>query len=369
MRRQQRSCLLVATAWLLACGSTEERFLTKPAVRGPIEATVSATGALNPVHLVEVGTYASGRVEVIDVDFNSIVTKGQRVAKIDPSTAIVLVQKARAKVQSTRARIDGAEADLRLKTEQLERQRALLEKTTVSKDHFESAETAYVRALAQLDIERASLAVSKAELEDANVNLAHTDIRSPVDGIVLSRNVNVGQTVAASFQTPTLFLIAQDLSKMQVDADVSEADIGHVEPGQLARFSVDTFPDRVFEGHVRQIRNSPISVQNVVTYDVVIDVDNRDLSLRPGMTATVTLVTAVRQDVLKVPRRALRFRPRTAEAARSNGAGGHLWVAGEDGNAEAIEIETGLRDEEFIEVTGDSLREGAEVIIGYRREE
>jgi len=360
--------VLAVTAALAGCGDEPERFLVQPVTRGSIEATVSATGTLNPVHMVEVGTYASGRIESVEVDYNSLVTEGQLVAKIDPANALVRVQKARANVLSAEARLMGAEADLRLKVEQLERQRALLAETTVSRDRFESAETAHAQASAQAQIERAQLAEREAELEDANVNLAHTDIRSPVDGIVLSRNINVGQTVAASFQTPTLFLIAQDLRQMQVNSDVSEADIGQVAPGQPARFSVDAFPERVFEGTVRQVRNAPISVQNVVTYDVVVDVDNSDLLLRPGMTATLTIVSATRDDVLKVPRRALRFRPRGERSALSNGQLRRLWVEKEAGRAEPLEVRVGLGDDEFVEVSGAGLEEGDAIIIGYWRE-
>jgi HlyD family secretion protein len=353
---------------LAGCGDEPERFLVQPASRGSIEATVSATGTLNPVHMVEVGTYASGRIESIEVDYNSPVTQGQLVAKIDPANALVRVQKARANVLSARARLMGAEADLGLKVEQLERQQALLAETTVSRDRFESSETAHAQASAQVKIERAQLAEREAELDDANVNLAHTDIRSPVDGIVLSRNINVGQTVAASFQTPTLFLIAQDLSQMQVNSDVSEADIGQVAPGQPARFSVDAFPERVFEGTVRQVRNAPISVQNVVTYDVVVDVDNSDLLLRPGMTATLTIVTATRDDVLKVPRRALRFRPRGERPTASKGHLRRLWLEKEAGRAESLEVRVGLGDDEFVEVSGAGLEEGDAIIVGYWRE-
>ena len=359
---------LAIASSLVGCGEKPERFLVQSAQRGPIEATVSATGTLNPVHMVEVGTYASGRIESVEVDYNSPVTEGQLVAKIDPANALVRVQKARANVLSARARLRGAEADLRLKTEQLQRQQALHAETTVSRDRFESAETAHTQAFAQVEIERAQLAEREAELEDANVNLAHTEIRSPVDGIVLSKNVNVGQTVAASFQTPTLFLIAQDLGQMQVNSDVSESDIGQVAPGQVARFSVDAFPDRVFEGTVRQVRNSPTSIQNVVTYDVVVDFDNSEMLLRPGMTATLTIVTAMRENALKIPRRALRFRPRGEKAAASRSNLRRLWVEREGGEAEPIDLRVGLGDDEFVEVSGAGLSEGDAIIVGYLRE-
>jgi HlyD family secretion protein len=359
---------LGASLLSLACSQQQESFLTVPAVRGSIEATVSATGTLNPVHMVEVGTYASGRIESIEVDFNSPVTKGQLVAKIDPSNAVVRVQKASANVLSAKARVTSARTEVDLKKKQLKRQQTLHAQDAVSQDHFDASQAKYAQAKAQLAIDTAQLAEREAELEDANVNLAHTNILSPVDGVVLSRNINVGQTVAASFQTPTLFLIAQDLSEMQVNSDVSEADIGQVAPNQLARFTVDAFPERVFEGHVRQIRNSPISVQNVVTYDVVVDFDNSELLLRPGMTATLTLITATRDDVLKVPRRALRFRPRGEEALPSMGNLRRLWVENEDGKAEALQIRVGVRDDEFVEVSGGGVEAGRPIILGYQRE-
>jgi len=359
---------LAITSALIGCDEEPERFLIQRVQRGPIEATVNATGTLNPVHMVEVGTYASGRIESVEVDYNSPVSAGQLVAKIDPANALVRVQKAQANVLSARARLRGAKADLRLKTEQLERQEALHAETTVSRDRFEAAETAHVRASAQVEIERAQLTEREAELEDAKVNLAYTDIRSPVDGIVLSKNVNVGQTVAATFQTPTLFLIAQDLSQMQVNSDVSESDIGQVAPGQAVRFVVDAFPDRVFEGKVRQIRNAPVSVQNVVTYDVVVDFENSEMLLRPGMTATLTIVTAMRENVLKISRRALRFRPRGETPVTSRNNLRRLWVESQGRGAEPIELRVGLGDDEFVQVSGPELNEGDEIIIGYMRE-
>ncbi len=355
---------------LVGCRDGSQELLTATLVRGPIEATVSATGTLNPVHMVEVGTQASGRISNVDVDYNSRVRKGQRVAKIDPANALVRVQKAEASVMSAHAQVQRAEAELGLKTGQLVRTRALHDETMVSKDIFETSETARGAALAQLAIERASLAQAEAELADAKVNLQHTDIVSPVDGIVLSRNVNVGQTVAATFQTPTLFLIARDLSEMQVNTDVSEADIGLVKPGQAARFRVDAYPDESFAGRVRAVRNSPTSIQNVVTYDVVIDVENPELSLRPGMTATVTLTTGHKDSVLKAPLRALRFRPRnsTTPALRTRGSStGRLWVENGDGTLKPLEVHTGLRDDEFVEISSDALSEGDRVLIGYRR--
>jgi HlyD family secretion protein len=278
-------------------------------------------------------------------------------------------------VLSAEAAVERAEADLALKSAQLGRQSSLHDESLVTRDRFDLAQAAHAQSEADLSIRAASLAQARAELQDAEVNLGYTDIVSPVDGIVLSKNVNVGQTVAATFQTPTLFLIAQDLTQMQVNAAVNESDIGQVREEQLARFRVDAFPDRIFEGRVRQVRNAPMSVQNVVTYDVVVDVDNTDLALRPGMTATVTLVTGTRPDVLKVPLRALRFRPKrearrektaqpVVESARQRA---RVWTRGGDGRPAAVWIETGLRNDEHVEVVGGELSEGDPVVIGYER--
>lgn len=351
---------------VLGCGRDRSRFVTVTAERGSIEATVSATGTLNPVRMIEVGTQTSGRIEMIDVDFNSRVTKGQRVAKIDPANALIRVQKTKAGVLTAQAQVERAQADLELKAERLRRQRALHGQAVASKDRLDDAETVHRQAMAQLAVDRATLQRAQAELRDAEVNLGYTDIVSPVDGIVLKRSVNVGQTVAASFQTPTLFLIAENLTQMQVNTDVSESDIGLVEAGQAARFRVDAYPERSFEATVREVRNSPLSVQNVVTYDVVLDVRNEDLALRPGMTATVTLATADTQDVLTVPLRALRFRPDDVAIPGVAAGRALLWVPGADG-PESVEVELGMRDDRAIEVRGGELSAGDEVIVGYRR--
>lgn len=372
-----RALLAVA---LMGCSCSffdeQPKLLTVPVARGAIEATVSATGTLNPVHMVEVGTRISGRIESIDVDYNSQVQKGQRVAKIDPANALIRVQKTRAALLSAEAAVQRAEADLGLKRSQLDRQSNLHDESLVTLDSLDLATTAHAQSLAELAIKQASVAQARAELEDAEINLGYTEIISPVDGIVLSKNVTVGQTVAASFQTPMLFLIAQDLTKMQVNADVSESDIGQIRQGQAARFYVDAFPDRVFGGKIRQVRNAPLSLQNVVTYDVVIDIDNDDLALRPGMTATVTLITDTKADVLKVPLRSLRFRPKLEDRGKKKARPvvdpasrppTRLWVQNGDGLPSEVSIQTGLRDDEFVEVVSGDIREGDEIIVGYRR--
>lgn len=367
------SALLVVGVTALLGREASSGYVTVEVERGTVEATVTAMGTLNPVKTVEVGTYVSGRLERIDVDFNSPVSKGQVIAKIDPATYRVRVQQASAKVATAKAQVQRAKADLRLKAEQLRRQRALLANAVISRDAFDAAESSYEQALAQLAVDEAGFVQAEAGLEDSRVNLSYTDIISPVDGIVLSRDVNVGQTVAASFRTPTLFLIAHDLTEMQVNASVSESDIGRVQEGQRARFEVDAYPGRIFGGEVMQVRNAPTSVQNVVTYDVVVSVENSDLALKPGMTARVTLTTNRREGVVRIPLRALRFRPVDGPTSpvgsnlRRTGGTSMLWLENGEGQPRRVEVETGIRDEETIEILSGSVRVGDKVIIGYER--
>src|SRR5213078_4259298 len=281
-----------------ASGSAPAGYTTTAVDRGPIEQTVNATGTVNPVSTVQVGTYVSGPIQAIDVNFNSPVEKGQRVAKIDPAPFAVKVREAEASLKNAQAKVVGDRADTRLKKLLLERNRTLLARNLIAQNDLDTAETVYEQASAQLALDQAGVAQAEASLEEAQVNLRYTDILSPVDGVVVSRNVDVGQTVAASFQTPTLFLIAQDLTKMEVDTNVSESDIGDVRAEQHAAFTVDAYPGKVFAGTVFQVRNAPTTVQNVVTYDVVVAVDNPDQILLPGMTAYANIVIARRQGVL-----------------------------------------------------------------------
>lgn len=364
-----------------------EELVTARLDRGAVEAVVTATGTVNPVTTVQVGTYVSGPIQAIDVDFNSPVRKDQRVAKIDPRPFQVRVQQAEANLANARARVEKDRADLELKTRNLERSRRLGAAGVVSQSELDGAQSDYDQARAQLSLDEAGIQQAEAALAEARINLAYTDITSPVDGVVVSRNVDVGQTVAASFQTPTLFLIAQDLTKMQVDANVSESDIGTVRPGQAARFTVDAYPSKRFEGTVVQVRDAPIIVQNVVTYDVVIAVANPELELKPGMTATVSITTARRDAVLRVPLRALRFNPeastggealpsadlpdRDRPAASAALQSGHaaLWIAGADGSLRRVSVETGLRDERYAEIVSGEVRADDLVALALRRNE
>jgi len=234
----------------------------------------------------------------------------------------------------------------------------------VSKDAYDSAHSEYLQALAQITFDEATIQQRQAVLDAAQVNLDYTKIVSPVDGTVVSRNVTIGQTVAASFQTPTLFLIATDLTKMQVDANVSESDIGGVKQGNKATFTVDAYPRRVFEGTVAQVRQSPQTVQNVVTYDVVISVTNSDLALKPGLTAATRILVDQRTDVLRVPNQALRYVP-TGSSIRDTGKA-RVWVL-RDETPTPVQVVTGLDDDEFTEITQGNLKPGDKVIVAEAR--
>jgi HlyD family secretion protein len=366
---------LAAAAAAASCaGDADEEgtYLTEAVDRGEIAATVIATGIVEPVTTVQVGTYVSGPIREIHVDFNSPVSEGQLVAKIDPAPFEVRVRQAEANLANARARLEKARADLRLKRLTLDRNRELRGRDLISQDELDTAESNDAQAVAQLSLEEAGVKQAEAALEEARINLAYTDIRSPVDGVVVSRSVDVGQTVAASFQTPTLFQIAQDLTKMQVRANVSESDIGAVREGQAATFGVDAYPGRTFEGRVVQVRNAPITVQNVVTYDSVIAVENHDLALKPGMTATVTIVSDRREDALRVPLRALRFRPESdgdgapaAQAARPGA--GTVFVVDGGGELRGVEVETGLRNDRYAEVLSGALEPGDAVAVAFRK--
>ncbi len=376
--------LVLGVAYLFVGNGNEGpgKPLTETIDRGPITAAVTATGAVNPVTTVQVGTYVSGPILAIDVDYNSPVVKGQRVAKIDPGPFQMRVEAAEANVANAQARARKSEADLALKQKQLGRQEQLASRDAVSQNDLDTSRSGFDQAVAQLALDRAATRQAEAALREARINLGYTEIVSPVDGVVVARNVDIGQTVAASFQTPTLFLIAQDLMQMQVNANVSESDIGTVREGQPADFSVDAYPGRTFEGKVVQVRNAPITVQNVVTYDVIIGVRNDDLALKPGMTATVTIRTDERPDAIRIPLRALRFEPPAtgSDVASAGGQAGAataprtaaaappgVWVVGEDGALRRVEVRTGLRDERHAELVSGSLAPGDKVVVGLER--
>jgi HlyD family secretion protein len=343
------------------------RYVTAPAVKGDVVRSIITTGTVNPVVTVQVGTYVSGVIQSLHCDFNTQVKAGQLCAKIDPRPYQMTVDQAKANLASARAQLLKDQASLAYAKTNYERDRGLLKRGIVSQDTVDSDKSAYEQALAQVKLDEATILQRQAALEAAQVDLDYTDIVSPVDGTVVLRNVDVGQTVAASFQTPTLFLIAKDLTKMQVDTNVSESDVGAARVGQDAAFTVEAYPGMKFRGKVAQIRQAPITVQNVVTYDVVVSVDNPKLLLFPGMTANVRIITDDRKDVLKVPLQALRFEPKALspagganELAREPGE--RVWVL-RGGQPVRLPVTVGINDGTSAEITGGDLKAGERVIV------
>lgn len=348
-------------------------YVTVAAERGSLIRAVTATGTVNPVVTVQVGTYVSGPIVKLYCDFNTEVKKGQICAKIDPRPYQITVEQARATLANAQAQLKKDQASLSYARITYQRDQSLARENIVTRDALDSARSTADQAAAQVELDRANIRQQEASLHAAEVNLGYTDIISPVDGTVVSRNVDVGQTVAASFQTPTLFLIAQDLTRMQVDASVSESDVGPVRVGQSAEFTVDAFPHHPFPATVTQVRQAPVTVQNVVTYDVVLGVSNPELLLKPGMTANARIITAEEEDALKVPMQALRFSP--ASIARSDRPGDRhgdhtasLWVL--DGKAlRQIQVVRGVDDGASVEIVGGDLKPGDKVVIDESADE
>ncbi len=354
------------------------RYTTSRVTRGTVARVVSATGTVNPVLTIIVGTYVSGVIQQLFCDYNTLVKRGQVCAKIDPRPYQTVVNQTKANLAVAKAQLEKDKANLEFARVRYERYQELLRRDSVARELVDNAKNAYAQAVAQIDYDQALIAQRQAELDAAQVNLEYTNITAPVDGIVVSRNVTQGQTVAASFQTPTLFLIATDLTKMQVDTNVSETDIGGIREGNEGTFTVDTFPRRVFSGKVVQVRQSPQTVQNVVTYDVVVGVDNTDLALKPGMTAATRIVIAKRDDVVRVPNRALRYTPASMRGGDSGQAGradpsrageaptGRLFVL-RDGEPVAVPVVLGLDDDSFTEIVKGDINPGDEVIVAEDR--
>jgi HlyD family secretion protein len=389
--------------------------------RGNIESTVMTSGNVNAVITVQVGSQVSGNIIALHADFNTKVKKGQLVAEIDPApfqaaldqataavaasgAGVATAQAARSKAEADLAAVNALVASQRanlLKTQSAadfakvanERRQMMVRNGSTSVEDADTSKAAYDQALAsvvaataavtaaeanekaaqdqvevsarQLEQAKAMVRRNEAVLAQARLNLSHTKILAPVDGTVESRNMDVGQTVAASFQAPTIFLIAQDLTKMQVDTNVDESDISRVRAGQTATFTVDAWPGRNFHGVVRQIRQAPINVQNVITYNVVIEVSNEDLALFPGMTANVTISVARSVGALRLPKAALRYRPGGAETGGRNGtrAGETVYRPGEDGRPLPVRVTTGISDANYVEILA-GLSDGERVITG-----
>jgi HlyD family secretion protein len=376
MRRGVLVALIAAVAvvaYLLwpSSGAEQPKLVTSVVERGPITASVTATGTVNPVETVQVGTYVSGPIQDILADYNTPVKRGQLLAKIDSRPFQMKVDGAEADVANAKARVAKAKADRELKSTNLRRSRELVAQGIVSRSEFDAATSDAKQAEATIALEEAGLASSEAKLQDAKVSLAYTDIVAPVDGVVVARNVSKGQTVAASFQTPTLFLVAADLKRMEVNASVSESDIGGVAVGQDVAFTVDAYPGQPFKGRVTQVRNSPITVANVVTYEVLVAVDNAELKLKPGMTANVTITTATRDDAIRVPTSALRFRPPPdlsgAAETPPPRAGSTVWTVAAGDRLDPVTVTTGIADERFTEIVS-GLEPGTRVVTAIERD-
>jgi HlyD family secretion protein len=362
--------LLVAGAviwWLAPTGtSAEGRYTTAELAHGDITQSVAANGTLNPVVLVSVGSQVSGIVKKLHADFNGKVKAGQVLLELDPTLNQAQLQQSEANLASAQASLDLAQANEA-------RARGLFAQEYVTRQDLDVAVQALKAAQAQF-------AVVRAQVVRDRRNLDNTVIRSPVSGVVVSREVDVGQTVAATLQSPVLFKIAQDLSHMQIDTSYAEADIGNIRVGQQTTFRVDAFPNRTFRGEVHQVRLNPTTQQNVVTYNVVVSVDNLDQALMPGMTAYVNIVVAQRKDVLMVPNAALRFRPADAAKMRNGGDKpkgdgrgkgdatpmGTVYVL-ENGQPRAARISVGITDNRMTEVLGGELKDGDAVIVEDRQ--
>jgi HlyD family secretion protein len=347
---------------LLKNNSNEPKFRTEKIMLGDVTASVTASGTVNPVTTVLVGTQVSGTVKNIYADFNSPVKKGQLIAQIDPANFEAQVEQARANLMSAKANLEKAEAALLDAKRLKERNSKLFAENLVSESALNTSETNYETANAQVNISKAQIYQAEAAFKIAETNLGYTKISSPVDGVVISRNVDIGQTVAASFQTPTLFTIAQDLAKTQIDANVDEADIGKIKTEQAVEFTVDAYPDIMFKGIVSQVRNAPVTIQNVVTYDVVIKVDNPELKLKPGMTANVSIILSTKTNILRVSNAALRFSPADKDKNMVQQKGPGLWIL-KNKKPERIPVSLGISDGNFSEIVSGEIQEGQEVIV------
>ncbi len=437
--RKARLVLAIAALILAAGAGIYYYFWTQPrteyitvrADRGDIDSTVTTTGNLNAVITVQVGSQVSGNIKALYADFNTKVKKDQLVALIDPAPVQASVDQAKAALNSAKAAVLTAQATLAKSQSDLasslagvasqkanvtkaqsavdlakvsaDRRLTLIQQNATSQEDYDTAKAAYDQAVANVDAAKEALKAAQASsdsaqkavdvaraqllqtqamveqdqasLAQAQLNLDHTRILAPVDGTVQSRNMDVGQTVAASFQAPTIFVIAQDLTKMQVDTNVGEADVAAVRLGQPATFTVDAYPGQVFPGKVSQIRQAPINVQNVITYDIVVAVSNADLKLFPGMTANVTIFTNHVSNALWVPKSALRFRPRVAGATKAarapaaTPAGAQqqtLYTLDERRELKPIRVRTGIADPNYVEIVEGPLQENQELVVGMK---
>ena len=324
---------------------------------------VEASGTINPVNIVSVGSTVSGLMKEIYVDYNTEVKKGQLLAQIDPANFQASVDQNTAQIRNAEANLAKLKAQMVYAEKTYNRYKNLYAKNFIAKSELDQAESDYLAQKASVGAQQASIAQARANYNTAMTNLGYTKIIAPVDGTIISRDIDVGQPVAASFQAPELFTIAQDLTKMQIEVNVSEADIGEVKEGQDVKYTLDGYPDSTFRGKVTQVRLDSTTTSNVVTYTVIVSVNNEDLKLKPGMTANVSIITKKSTDVKCVPSMALKFSPDTSGQKYQNQG---IWIL-EKGKPKRIDIKEGASDDSHIEIISDKLQIGDEVIVSSRR--
>lgn len=335
-------------------------YITKKLTQCTITDIVEASGTINPVNTVSVGSTVSGLMKEIYVDYNSEVKKGQLLAQIDPATFQATVDQQLAQINNAEANLAKLNAEMVYAEKTYNRYKNLYKKNFVARSELDQAESEYLAKKASIGAQRASIAQSRASYNTAMTNLGYTKIIAPVDGTIISRDIDVGQPVAASFQAPELFTIAQDLTKMQIEVNVSEADIGQVKDGQDVEYTLDGYPDSVFYGKVTQVRLDSTTTSNVVTYTVIVSVSNDDLKLKPGMTANVSIIAKQSKDVMCAPSIALKYSPdKNGQKYQSQG----VWVL-EKGKPKRIDIKVGASDDSNMEIISQSLNIGNEIIIG-----
>ena len=336
------------------------KYETRKVRRCTITEVVEASGTINPVNTVSVGSTVSGLIKEIYVDFNSVVKKGQILAQIDPANFQASVDQATAQINNAQANLANTQAVMEMSRKTYNRYKNLYAKNFIAKSELDQAESDYYANLAKVNSAKAQISQAQATYNTAMTNLGYTKIIAPVDGTIISREIDLGQPVAASFQAPQLFTIAQDLTNMQIEVNVSEADIGKVKVGQDVTYTLDGYPDTDFKGKVTQVRISPTTVSNVVTYVVIVDVHNEDLKLIPGMTANVSIITDQKENVLCVPNVALKFTPETSGQKYKNQG---IWLL-QKNKPVRIDIEQGASDDSRFEVISDKIKEGDLVLTG-----
>lgn len=359
------AALIFSCAGCISHNNRKVKYETQKLERCTITQIVEASGTINPVNTVSVGSTVSGLIKDIYVDFNSQVKKGQLLAQIDPANFEAAVQQAEASINNAKANLSKLNAIMIMDQKTYNRYKNLYKKNFIAKSELDQAESNYLSDLAQINAAKAQIAQAQANYKTAMTNLGYTQIIAPVDGTIISREIDLGQPVAASFQAPELFTIAQDLKKMQIEVNVSEADIGKVKDGQEVTYTLDGYPDSIFKGKVTQVRISPTTVSNVVTYSVIVEVDNEDLKLIPGMTANVSIITDKSENVLCAPNIALKFTPNTDGTKYKNQG---IWIL-EHKKLKRVDIETGLSDDSATEIKSKLITDGTEIITGIKGKE